>query len=283
LVNLRLRSTGSKKNLVSNESVESRKAMVEPEHAATITIKRQTDLLSVNRTSVYRPTKEQRESDENVQLMHRIDEIYMQHPYYGYRRMTRVLRDQGFLVNRKRIRRLMQLMGLEAVYPKPNLSKRLHAAYTRPYLLRGLSINRPNQVWGVDITYLRMGKGFMYLFLIIDWYSRKVIDYELSSTLEKGFVLRCLKRAFGRCKPEIMNSDQGSHFTNKDYLELLEKADVKVSMDGKGRATDNSRTERFFRSLKYECIYINEFEDPRALRKGLSVMLPNVKTRISEE
>lgn len=109
-----------------------------------------------------------------------------------------------------------------------------------------------------------------YLFLIIDWYSRKVIDYELSSTLEKGFVLKCLKRAFSHCKPEIMNSDQGSHFTNSDYLELLEKAGVKVSMDGKGRATDNSRTERFFRSLKYECIYINEFEDPRALRQGIA-------------
>jgi len=234
-----------------------------------ITVKRQSVLLSVNRTSVYRPSKEQRESEENVQLMHRIDEIYMKHPYFGYRRMTSFLRDQGHAVNRKRVRRLMQVMGLEAVYPKPNLSKRLHAIYTRPYLLRGLAIDRPNQVWGVDITYLRMGKGFMYLFLIIDWYSRKVVDYEFSSTLEKGFVLRCLKRAFSHCKPEIMNSDQGSHFTNSTYLELLEKEDVKVSMDGKGRATDNSRTERFFRSLKYECIYINEFENPRMLRQGI--------------
>lgn len=235
-----------------------------------ITVKRQAELLSVNPTSVYRPSKEQRESEGNVQLMHRIDEIYMKHPYYGYRRMTRILRDQGFVVNRKRVRRLMQVMGLEAVYPKPNLSKRLHATYTRPCLLRGLTIDRPNQVWGIDITYLRMGKGFMYLFLIIDWYSRKVIDYELSSTLEKGFVLNCLKRAFSRCKPGIMNSDQGSHFTNSDYLELLEKQGIKVSMDGKGRATDNSRTERFFRSLKYECIYINEFENPRALRQGIA-------------
>lgn len=140
-------------------------------------------------------------------------------------------------VNRKRIRRLMQLMGLEAIYPKPNLSKRLHAKYYRPYLLRGLSIDRPNQVWGVDITYIRMGKGFMYLFTIIDWYSRKVIDYELSNTLEKGFVLTCLKRAFRRCKPEIMNSDQGSHFTNPSYLELLEEEGIQISMDGKGRAT----------------------------------------------
>ncbi|WP_397375773.1 IS3 family transposase [Paenibacillus sp. EPM92] len=258
-----------KKNLASNEPLETRKAMVERDNT-TITVKRQSELLGVNRTSVYRPSKEQRESEENVQLMHRMDEIYMKHPYFGYRRMTRFLRDQGHEVNRKRVRRLMQIMGLEAIYPKPNLSKRLHALYTRPYLLRGLSIDHPNHVWGVDITYLRMGKGFMYLFLIIDWYSRKVIDYELSSTLEMGFVLRCLKRAFSRCKPDIMNSDQGSHFTNKDYLELLEKEGIKVSMDGKGRATDNSRTERFFRSLKYECIFLHEFENPRALRQGIA-------------
>nr|WP_217283074.1 IS3 family transposase [Paenibacillus frigoriresistens] len=258
-----------KKNRVSNEPLEARKAMTERDNKE-ITIKRQADLLSVNRTSVYRPSSEIRESDENVQIMHRIDEIYMKHPYFGYRRMTQFLQDQGFGVNRKRVRRLMKHMGLEAIYPKPNLSKRFHAKYTRPYLLRGLTIDRPNQVWGIDITYLRMGKGFMYLFNIIDWYSRKVIDYELSSTLEKGFVLRCLRRALGRCKPEIMNSHQGSHFTNADYLELLEKEGVKVSMDGKGRATDNSRTERYFRSLKYECIYLNEYEDPRALRKGIA-------------
>jgi putative transposase len=201
--------------------------------------------------------------------MHQIDEIYMKHPYFGYRRMTTFLRDRDTTVNRKCVRRLMQLMGLEAINPKPNLSKRLHATYTRPYLLRGLTIDRPNQVWGIDITYLRMGKGFMYLFNLIDWYRRKEIDYELSSTLEKGFVLRCLKRAFRRGKPEIMNSDQGSHFTNAEYLDLLEKEGGKVSMDGKGWATDNSRTERYFRALKYECIFLNEFEDPRALRKGI--------------
>jgi putative transposase len=269
-----------KKNLALNESLETRKAMVERD-LSEISVKRQAELLSVSRTSVYRPAKDKRESEKNVRLMHRIDEIYMKHPYFGYRRMTRFLRDQGFEINRKRVRRLMQIMGLEAVYPKPNLSKRLHATYTRPYLLRGLTIDRPNQVWGIDITYIRMGKGFMYLFNIIDWYSRKVIDYELSSTLEKGFVLRCLKRAFSRCTPEIMNSDQGSHFTNAAYLTLLENEGVKISMDGKGRATDNSRTERYFRSLKYECIYINEFEDPRALRKGIARYVQFIFTHIS--
>ncbi|WP_217634752.1 IS3 family transposase [Paenibacillus naphthalenovorans] len=181
--------------------------------------------------------------------------------------------EQGWAVNRKRIQRLMRLMGIEVIYPGPNLSKRYHAQYIRPYLLRGLAIDRPNQVWGIDITYLRMGIGFMYLFVIIDWYSRKIIDYELSSTLEKAFVLTCLKRALGRCQPEIINSDQGSHFTNPDYLDLLVKHQVKVSMDGKGRARDNSRTERFFRSLKYEEIYLNEYEDPRALRKAITAYL----------
>jgi putative transposase len=243
--------------------------MVERDNA-DINIKRQAELLSVNRTSIYRPSKEQLMSDLNIEIMHRMDEIYMKHPHFGYRTMTAFLRDQGYQINRKRVRRLMRIMGLEAIYPKPNLSKRLHAKYCRPYLLRGLTIDRPNQVWGIDITYIRMGKGFMYLFNIIDWYSRKVIDYELSSTLEKGFVLKCLRRAFSRCKPEIMNSDQGSHFTNAAYLDLLAQEGVNVSMDGKGRATDNSRTERYFRSLKYECIYLNEFEDPRALRKGIA-------------
>ncbi|MFD2671787.1 IS3 family transposase [Marinicrinis sediminis] len=258
-----------KKNLASNKPLEVRKNMVERGHAR-IHMKRQCKLLSINRTSMYRKPKKKQPSDVNIQLMHLIDEIYTRHPYFGYRRMTACLQERGFSVNVKRVRRLMKIMGLEAIYPKPNLSKRLHAKYCRPYLLRGLTIDRPNQVWGVDITYLRMGKGFMYLFNIIDWYSRKVIDYELSSTLEKGFVIKCLKRAFSRCKPEIMNSDQGAHFTNPAYLDLLQKEGIQVSMDGKGRATDNSRTERYFRSLKYECIYLNEFENPRALRKGIA-------------
>lgn len=235
-----------------------------------INIKRQAELLSVNRSSVYRPERRRHESDVNIAIMHRIDEIYTEHPYFGYRRMTAFLRDRGYAINRKRVRRLMRLMRLIAIYPKPNLSKRLHAKYCHPYLLRSLMIGRPNQVWGIDITYIRMGKGFMYLFNIIDWYSRKVIDYELSNTLEKGFVMKCLERAFKRCKPEIMNSDQGAHFTNADYVNLLTQEGVKISMDGKGRATDNSRTERYFRALKYECIYLNEFEDPRALRKGIA-------------
>ena len=242
--------------------------MVRRDHP-TISIKRQAELLGINRTSVYRQPKAPTESEENILIMHEIDVLYTAHPYFGYRRMTAKLREKGFDVNRKRVRRLMRLMGIQAIYPKPNLSKRLHAKYCRPYLLRGLDITHPNHVWGVDITYILMGRGFMYLFTIIDWFSRKVVDYELSSTLDKGFVMTCLKRAFHRSKPVIINSDQGSHFTNADYLELLKENGVQVSMDGKGRATDNSRTERFFRALKYECIYLNEYENPRELRKGI--------------
>lgn len=243
--------------------------MVDRDHSS-ISIKRQAELLTINRTSIYRHPKDQRESPENVLLMHEIDRIYTDHPYFGYRRVTAKLREKGFDVNRKRIRRLMRLMGIHGIHPGPNLSKRLHAKYCRPYLLRGLAINHPDHVWGVDISYIRMGMGFMYLFIIIDWFSRKVIDYELSSTLEKGFVMNCLKRALSQRKPVIINSDQGSHFTNAAYLDLMKAHGIQVSMDGKGRATDNSRTERFFRALKYECVYLNEFNHPRELRKSIT-------------
>ena len=235
-----------------------------------ISVRRQCKLLDVHRSNAYRPKRPFSETEENIEIMHEIDQLYTAHPYFGYRRMTMKLAEKGFHVNRKRVRRLMRNMGLRTVYPRPNLSKRYHAQYVHPYLLRNLDIIRPNQVWGVDITYIRMHKGFMYLFVIIDWYSRKIIDYELSSTIDKAFVLTCLKRAFATQKPEIMNSDQGSHFTNSDYVELLKEQGIRISMDGKGQATDNSRTERFFRSLKYECIYLNEYSSPRELRSGIS-------------
>jgi len=235
-----------------------------------ISIRRQCKLLNVHRSNTYREVAERVETAENIEMMHRIDQIYTEHPYYGYRRMTKALEEFGIHANRKRIRRLMRLMNLYPVYPGPNLSKLYHAKYVKPYLLRNLAITRPNQVWGIDITYLRMHKGFMYLFVIIDWYSRKIIDWELSSSLEKSFVLTCLNRALQKQKPEIINSDQGSHFTNADYIKLIESKDVKISMDGKGRATDNARTERFFRSLKQECIYLNEIPTPREMRKQVN-------------
>lgn len=211
--------------------------------------------------------------------MQRIDELHTAHPTWGYRTITKVIcRDEGLCVNRKKIRRMMRDMGIHTIYPKPNLSKRYHAQYIRPYLLRSLAITKPDQVWGIDITYIRMEKGFMYLFIIIDWYSRRIVDFELSSTLEKTFVMNCLERALNICKPEIINSDQGGHFTNPDYIELLENAKIRISMDGKGQALDNIRTERFFRTLKYDLIYTNEFNSPRELRSSINSYITEYNT-----
>lgn len=211
--------------------------------------------------------------------MHKIDELHTAHPTWGYRMLTKTIRrDLDLIINRKKVRRMMRDMGVYTIYPKPNLSKRYHAQYKRPYLLRNLVINRPNQVWGIDITYIRMERGFMYLFIIIDWYSRCIIDYELSNSLEKTFVMDCLKRALAIKKPEIMNSDQGSHFTNPDYIKLLEDEKVKISMDGKGQALDNVRTERFFRTLKYDLIYTNEFPNPRVLRSEIKKYMNEYNT-----
>ena len=234
----------------------------------------------MNRSSVYRnPPKERGISDEDLFIMGKIDELHTDHPTWGYRTITKIIRrDHGICVNRKKIRRMMRDMGVYTIFPKPNLSKRYHSQFIRPYLLRKLNIERPNQVWGIDITYIRMHRGFMYLFIIIDWYSRKIVDYELSGTLEKSFVLRCLRRALSVTKPEIINSDQGGHFTNPDYINLLEEADVKISMDGKGQALDNVRTERFFRTLKYDLIYIHEFDTPRALRTAIGKYMNEYNT-----
>jgi len=273
-----LRLIGSKKNLkkLSNES--DRKPFVDMDNAR-INVKRQAELLSVNRTSVYRKPVQRVISEQELLVMRRIDEIHTHEPTWGYRTITRILqRDDKLTINRKKVRRLMKVMGIYAIYPKPNLSKRYHAQYVKPYLLRNMQITRPDQVWGIDITYVRMSRGFMYLFVIIDWYSRYIVDFELSSTLEKGFVLNCLKRALSIRKPEIINSDQGSHFTNADYIKLIEGAGVKVSMDGKGQCLDNARTERFFRSIKVERIYINEYETPRELRSMIKAYMKSYNT-----
>lgn len=211
--------------------------------------------------------------------MRRIDEIHTDEPTWGYRTITYILRrDMGIVINRKKVRRLMRDMGIYAIYPKPNLSKRYHSQYLRPYLLRKVAIARSDQVWGIDITYIRMKKGFLYLFVIIDWYSRYIVDYELSSTLDKSFVLACLKRALTFRKPEIINSDQGGHFTNPEYILLLEEAGVRISMDGKGQCLDNARTERFFRTLKYDRVYINEYDTPRELRVMLREYMKSYNT-----
>lgn len=253
-----------------------------------LSVKRQCELVGANRSSIYRrDVKEEEkslshgESNVNLCLMRHLDELHLAHPAWGYRKLTQYLRQNVLAqINTKRVRRLLRKVGITitALYPKPNLSKRLHAKYVRPYLLKNLTIDHVDQVWGVDISYLPLKKGFLYLFIIIDWYSRCIVDYEVSFSLDKSFVLRCLKRALAGRRPEIINSDQGSHFTNEEYLELLKDWGVQVSMDGKGRALDNVRTERFFRRLKYEDIYIKDYEDAKALRRGVSAYIENYNT-----
>ena len=189
--------------------------MAEPKNQR-LTLSRQAELLSINRTSLYRKPADNGWSEIDLADMNLIDKIYTARPFFGYRRITETMRQKGRHINHKRVRRLMRMMRLQGICPGPNLSKRLHTKYIHPYLLRGLKITHPDQVWAVDITYIKMSQGFMYLFVIVDLYSRYVVDYELSTTLDKQVVLSCLKRAFRDRKPEIINSDQGGQFTNED-------------------------------------------------------------------
>lgn len=235
-----------------------------------IKISRQADLLSINRTSLYRQPKSKTWSQTDLDDMRLIDEIYTAHPFYGYRRITAQMQKQGRRINHKRVIRLMRIMGIQGICPGPNLSKRLHTQYIHPYLLRRLRIDHPDQVWGIDLTYIRLKHGFMYLFVILDLYSRYIVDYELSTTMDRNFILECLKRAFRSRRPAIMNSDQGSQFSSKDYIDLLEANQIKISMNGKGRALDNIFVERFFRTIKYENIYLNEYQTPKAVRTGVN-------------
>ena len=227
----------------------------------------QAKLLGISRSSLYyRPVEI---SPEEIKLKHRIDVIYTDSPFYGSRKITAQLRREGEKINRKRVQRYMREMGIAGICPGPNLSKRdlQHRLY--PYLLRGVTASYPNHIWGVDLTYIRLKQGWMYLVAIIDWYSRYVVSWELDQTMEVGLVLRTVERAFAEAKPEIFNSDQGSHFTSPQYIALLQAAAVKISMDGKGRAIDNIFTERFWRNLKYEDVYIREYASPKAARTGI--------------
>jgi putative transposase len=266
LAGYRTRSIGLKKNLASSKSREDRMKMIDRKEKR-LSIKKQAELLSVNRTSLY--YKPVLVNDEEYLIKRIIDEIYTSHPEYGYRRMTSVLnRDYHIHINQKRTRRYMRDMGIHGFCPGPNLSKRTHCKYLYPYMLRGLTIDHPNQVWSIDITYCRMKRGFMYMVAIIDWYSRYIVGFELSNTLDKTFVIEAIQKAIRQYrKPEIMNSDQGIQFTSDEYINLLKNNNVKISMDGKGRALDNQRIERFFRSYKWEKLYLEECETVRHLRQ----------------
>lgn len=201
--------------------------------------------------------------------MRTIDEQYLQTPFYGRRRMTIALRKQGFLVGPKRIRSAMQKMGLEAIYPKPNLSAANREHKKFPYLLRNLIVDHPDQAWAGDITYIPLIAGFGYLFAIIDWFSRYVIEWELSNLLDTTFCLEALERGLLKNKPEIFNTDQGVQFTSRQFTGRLESGGIKISMDGKGRALDNVFIERLWRSVKYEEIYPKGYDNLKAVRKGL--------------
>jgi putative transposase len=239
---------------------------IEPTHEI-LSIAKQAELLGLNRSSYYfKPVKE---SAQNLLLMNLIDEEFTAHPFYGSRKMTAWLNSQGHSVNRKRIQRLMRLMGLEAIYPKQNLSKSNKNHFKYPYLLRDMKILYPNQVWSTDITYVRLSKGFVYLTSVIDWYSRYVLSWKLSNSLENSFCVDALEEALEIGIPEIFNTDQGVQYTSERFIHCLEKEGIKISMDGKGRALDNIFIERLWRTVKYEEVYLNNYENPRELNKGL--------------
>lgn len=242
-------------------------ALVEWE-SREMSITTQAQLLSLNRTSLYyQPVGV---SPETVALRHWIDEVYTAHPYYGVRRITAHLRREGRIINHKAVARHMREMGLAGICPGPNLSKRnlAHAVY--PYLLRDVTAAYQNHVWGIDITYIRLRGGWMYLVAVLDWFSRYVVSWALDQSLEMGFVLEAVRGALAQATPVIWNSDQGSHFTSPQYTDLLLGANVQISMDGRGRALDNVFTERLWRSVKYEEVYLHDYASPRQARAGLT-------------
>ena len=229
---------------------------MEPGHG-DISLRRQCELLGVNRSGLYYQPRG--ESAENLKLMRWIDEEYTRRPFYGSRRMLRWLHEQGCRVGRHRVGRLMELMGLEAVYPKPRLSQPSQGHKIYPYLLDGVAITRINQVWSTDITYIRMAEGFLYLVAVIDWFSRFVLSWALSLTMELDFCVEALQRALRRGRPEVFNSDQGSQFTSDQFTGVLAKRGIAISMDGRGRCLDNIFIERLWRSLKYEEVYLRDY------------------------
>jgi putative transposase len=249
-----------------------------------LTVTRQCELLDVNRTSAYyAPAEPDRELDNLVK--NRLDYWHTKMPYLGVRKLRRKLQNEdGIKVGRKLIKRYMNEMGIYAVYPKPNLSKRNMQHKVYPYLLRDLEINRPNQAWSIDITYIKIGKSHMYLTAIIDWYSRYIVGWELSDTLDTVPVLAAVKEAINKYgKPDIINSDQGSQFLSENYTSCLKDLNIKQSMDGKARWIDNVVIERWFRSLKVERIYTNEYLIPRALRIGIREYVQEYNTERPHE
>lgn len=237
-----------------------------------ITIKEQCELLKLSRSSYY--NKRKPETPLNIELMEKIDQIHTKYITWGSRKIRDHLRNKGYKVNRKRIQRLMRKMEIQVLYPKRNLSRRNHEHRIFPYLLRNLDISRPNQVWCTDITYIRLGYGYVYLVAVKDWYSKKVLSWELSNTADRFFCISALERAlrlYG--KPEIFNTDQGSQFTSPDFIKVLKDNKIKISMDGKGRALDNVVIERFWRTLKYDEVYLHEYKNMKEARERIGIFI----------
>ena len=251
-------------------SRERRLEMIDRKHPE-LSLLRQCILLDISRSSVYYHAREADEYD--LELMSLIDHQYLRTPFYGSRRMAAHLRRQGHQVNRKRVQRLMRVMGITAIYQRPNTSKPSRGHKIYPYLLRGLTINRVNQVWAADITYIPMARGFMYLVAIMDWYSRYVLAWRLSNTMDVEFCVDALEEALSKGTPEIFNTDQGSQFTSEAFTGMLLQHGIQISMDGKGRYKDNIFVERLWRSLKYEEVYLKDYQRVPEARAGVGAYL----------
>jgi putative transposase len=247
-------------------SVTQRQALIIPGHE-DFSIRKQCELLSLNRSSLY--YMRQPENPYNLELMRLLDKEHTKHPFKGVIKMVKYLQDLGHEVNHKRVRRLLRLMGLVALYPKPKLSvdNKEHKVY--PYLLKGLKINAPNQVWSTDITYIRLAYGYVYLTAVIDWYSRYVLSWRLSNSLDASFCIEALEDALLLGTPEIFNTDQGAQFTCNGFIQVLAGKNIKISMDGRGRALDNIFVERLWRTVKYEEIYLHEYQSVIELKQAL--------------
>jgi putative transposase len=249
-------------------SVPDRRALVDRDHGR-LSIRRQCTLLYLARSGVYRPPRPA--NDNDFALLRRLDELFTAWPFLGSRRMTAMLRAEGYAINRKRVQRLMRKMGIAALGPKPRTTKPAPGHKIFPYLLRGMAIERPNQVWAADITYVPIGRGFLYLVAVIDWASRAVLAWRLSNTMDVSFCVGALEEALARFgRPEIFNTDQGSQFTSVDFTGTLAAAGIRISMDGRGRWMDNVFIERLWRSLKYEDIYLKGYADGREARAGIA-------------
>lgn len=248
------------------------------EYNTELSISEQCRLLSLARSTRYYKAVE--ESAENKDIMKRIDELYTENPTWGSRKMRDALRLEGRMVNRKRIQRLMRLMGIEVIYPKRNLSKRYQNHLVYPYLLRGIAITRPDQAWSTDITYIRLKHGWVYMVAIIDWYSKAILAWRLSNTIDKYFCIEALEAALAEYGgSEIFNTDQGSQFTNPEFTKVLINANIKISMDGKGRALDNIPIERFWRTLKYDEVYLKDYESLSDARKQIGAFIEKYNWR----